>query len=153
MFGKLVNWQQVPSQAQVNLCMDSGRVYNCVYRVRWIYGMEGLTLGQQTVSWSAPGEERTPHCHLSGVWWALWHGGQTMSDLARLDQTREQSRMRSREAGDIVPGSASPPEILIMSHPPDIRVPLCPPPSSMRTEIASNPVFPWYHVILSDQKL
>lgn len=141
MFSKLVNWQQVPSQAQVT----------CVWsRAGLPAGLGKMDLWERTdtratpcllvSSWGHlpcdPRSHYRPHivCHpVPGQW----------PDLPRLYQTREQSRMRrswKQEAGDIVPGSQSLLRSSSCPHPPGIqdRVPLRS--LSVRTEIASNPV-------------
>lgn len=128
MFSKLVNWQQVPSEARVTRVCQG--VFPSWGGGRWIYG-RGQTLGQQTVSWSAPawGGDICPvtshcvtRCRDNGLVW----------DYIRMRRSWKQ------EAGDIVPGSLLRSSSCPHPHRIQDRVPLRS--LDVRTEIVSNPV-------------
>ena len=156
MFSKLVNWQQVPSQAQVTrvwsrACLPGAgaeedgfmggeegtadtRATNCDLVSSW-GDICDLWPGETYVTWGWGANTDLALCHpVQGQW----------PDLTRLYQTPgTKYRMRrswKQEAGDIVPGSQSLLRSSSCPHPPGIqdRVPLRS--LSVRTEIASNPV-------------
>ena len=127
MFSKLVNWQQVPSEARVTRVCQG--VFPSWGGGRWIYG-RGRTVGQQTVSWSAPAWGGHLPCDLT-----LCHPVPGQWPGLRLYQDEEKLEAGSRRycSRSLLRSSSCP-------HPPRIqdRVPLRS--LDVRTEIVSNPV-------------